>query len=768
MSIDLTTVSVSLDILTVNVEAGPDSLPLDIQAIEPISIWTTSSASDGKLTEENYKNTSIKTTYADNYQYPHVLIDSEISQKTAIFVNTSNNYEKGIHQDPISVPIDIKGFNTRDTIVKKSIPTSFITDNEVGTDAPDGTKHVFDMVTFNSINNDTKTSHFIKTNLVPIQIKGFNTRSPIIQNLSKVNINISGHTDPTATDLLGAAGAFEMTLTNHTNQVADASNPLFNELFDTPGTHSWTCPAGVSSVSVVCVGAGGSGGWQWSSGGGGGGGLGWKNNIAVTAGQSYSVVVGDHGGEVANAYNATTGIGGNSYFISTSTVCGFGAGGGGLDYAGNTKSTGHGAHGGGYAGDGGGAGGDGAVGGGWTTGGGGAGGYSGDGASRQTNTTASGGGGGAGQYYSSTYGVGAGGGVGVHGEGTSGTTFGNGTGYGGKGGSGGGDGMAGESAERSSSNIWTRSALDNTTVRNTIVGGQYGGGGGGSGTSRGGGPGGTGVVKLVYKTSGSTTLEFPSTNVGEIPTAGTTTTQLSNPIPVFVENSSHTYSRDETINSNFDKITFDVKLSKNYGSGYLINNLDPIFIKNEFDDEFITQKFPSLRFDTKNTDFSIIGDSELPKQQFSKISFDTKLSKIYGSNYNTNNLNEISIKNEFDGEFITQKFPSLRFDTKNTVFDGPTSKTKIPKSGLSILTSFDKSSNSPTFCNSLQFNFRIKMGAIAEWGHFTKDGVGSFSILNRYNDPRLTSASSSSSSSSSEGDSESSGSSGTGPVQTWT
>ena len=262
-------------------------------------------------------------------------------------------------------------------------------------------------------------------------------------------------------------------------------------------------------------------------------------------------------------------------------------------------------------------------------------------------------------------------------------------------------------------------------------------------------------------------MEFPSTNVGEIPTAGTTTTQVSNPIPVFVENPSHTYSRDETINSNFDKITFDAKLSKNYGSGYSINNLDPIFIKNEFDDEFITQKFPSLRFDIKNTDFSITGDSELPKQQFSKISFDTKLSKNYGSSYNTNNLNEISIKNGVDDEFITQKFPPLRFNIKNTDFDGPTSKTKMPTTQTNILTGFDKSSNSPTFCNSLQLNFRIKMGPIAEWGHFTKDGVGSFSILNRDNDPRLTSASSSSSSSSSDGDSESSGSGGTGPVQTW-
>ena len=767
MSIDLKTVSTSLGITTKKAEAGVDTLPLDIQAIEPISIWTTSSVGVRDLTEEIYKNTFIKTVYADNYQHPHVLTDSEIPQKNATFVNTSNNYEKVTYQDPISVPIHIKGNGTRDIIVKKSIPTLFITDNEVGTDAPAGTKHVFDSILFNSINNATKTSHFIKTNLVPIHIKGYGTRSPIIQNLSKVNINTSGHTDPTAIDLLGAAGAFEMTIANHENQVADGSNSILNELFDTPGTHSWTCPAGVSSVSVVCVGAGGNGGWQWSSGGGGGGGLGWKNNISVTAGQSYTVVVGDHGGEVANAYNATTGMGGNSYFISTSTVCGFGAGGGGLDYAGNTKSTGHGAHGGGYAGDGGGAGGNGAVGGSWTHGGGGAGGYSGDGASRNTNTSASGGGGGAGQYYSSTYGVGAGGGVGVHGEGTSGTTFANGTGYGGKGGSGGGDGMAGESAERSSSNIWTRSARDTTTVRNTIVGGQYGGGGGGSGTTRGGGPGGTGAVKLVYKTSGSATLEFPSTNVSEIPTAGTTTTQVSNPIPVFVENSSYTYSRSETINSNFDKITFDTKLSKNYGSSYSINNLDPIFIKNGVDDEFITQKFPPLRFNIKNTDFPVIGNSELPKQQFSKISFDTKLSKIYGSNYNTNNLNEILIKNGVDDEFITQKFPPLRFNIKNTDFDGPTDKTKILAAQTNILAGFDKSSNSPTFCNSIQLNFRIKMGPIAEWGHFTKDGVRSYSILNPDNDPRLTSVSSSSSSSSSDGDSESSGSGGSGPVQSW-
>ena len=737
MSIDLKTVSTSLGITTKKAEASVDTLPLDIQAIEPISIWTTSSVGVRDLTEEIYKNTFIKTVYADNYQHPHVLTDSEISQKTAIFVNTSNNYEKGIHQDPISVPIHIKGNGTRDIIVKKSIPTSFITDNEVGTDAPAGTKHVFDSIFFNSINNATKTSHFIKTNLVPIHIKGYGSRSPIIQNLSKVNINTSGHTDTTAIDLLGTAGAFEITIANHENTVGeDGAGEAF---FDTSGAHTWTAPAGITSVSVVAIGGGGGGG-QSTGGepGGGGGGLGWKNNISVTAGQTYNLNVG-----AAGVSSNTTGTdGGDSYFIDATTVKG-GGGGGSTGSSGGTGGT--------YVGDGGGNGGNGAPQDGDGGGGGGAGGYSGAGGAggpQETNGYDGSGGGGGGGSSSESSPYNGGGGVNPYGEGTSGvggtvnTTS---TNEFGKGGSGGEDGTN-----------------DGVYLGH---GGKYGGGGGGSdsGYSADRSKGAVGCVRILWGTNRS----FPSTSVSSGFAAGSSTTQVSNPIPVFVENPSHTYSRAETINSNFDKITFDTKLYKNYGSSYSINNLDPILTNNGVDDEFITQKFPPLQFNIKNNNFPVIGNSELPKQQFSKISFDTKLSKIYGSNYNTNNLNEISIKNGVDDEFITQKFPPLRFDIKNTVFDGPTSKTKIPTTQTTILTGFDKSSNSPTFCNSLQFNFRIKMGPIAEWGHFTKDGVGSFSILNRYNDPRLTSASSSSSSSSSEGDSESSGSGGTGPVQSW-
>ena len=123
---------------------------------------------------------------------------------------------------------------------------------------------------------------------------------------------------------------------------------LGQELFTEPGTYSslWTCPTGVNSISVVAVGAGGMGtADQGPGGGGGGGGLGWKNNISVTPGQSYSFVVG----EIATQQSG--GNSGTSYFIDTNTVAGLGGNGNG--------NTGVGGAGGGYVGDGGGNGGSG-------------------------------------------------------------------------------------------------------------------------------------------------------------------------------------------------------------------------------------------------------------------------------------------------------------------------------------------------------------------------------------------------------------------------
>ena len=311
--------------------------------------------------------------------------------------------------------------------------------------------------------------------------------------------SILGYTSLVAAVSSGSAIPTPGVVTNFTATGATATIPVQGQVaYTTAGTYSWTAPSGVSSVSVVAVGGGGGGGFTWSSGGGGGGGLGWKNSIAVTPGQTYTVVVGAAGPSTANATNAAA-AGGTSFFISTGTVAGYGGGQGGP----NATAFG-GGYGGGYFGDSGGRGGNGAFNGSWNYGGAGAGGYSGNGAdsgssSSGTAAPVGSGAGAAGGWYSSTYGVPAGGGVGILGRGADGVA--RGQFYGGGGGSGGGNGVGGEGSGESGNQI--------------IYGGAFGGGGGGSGTSYGGGRGGSGAVRIIWGTGRS----FPVTLTADVASA---------------------------------------------------------------------------------------------------------------------------------------------------------------------------------------------------------------------------------------------------------
>lgn len=241
------------------------------------------------------------------------------------------------------------------------------------------------------------------------------------------------------------------------------------------GGYTWTCPEGVTSVCVVAIGGGqASRGSSWSDQAGTGGGLGWKNNIPVVAGSEYIVQVGRGGNQIASG----NWDGGESYFISNTTVCGKG---------GSTS-------GGVYVGDGGGNGG-----GQGQYGGGGAGGYTGNGGGQ--DGSGAGGGAAGGGSYSSTYGGASGGGTGPFGQGTSGTTA---SYTGGMGGSGGEDGLIGE-------NPW-----ESRGVGSPRTGGLYGGGGAGTGTSADGGPGmnpgGRGCVRIIWGAGRS----FPSTKTGDM------------------------------------------------------------------------------------------------------------------------------------------------------------------------------------------------------------------------------------------------------------
>lgn len=252
--------------------------------------------------------------------------------------------------------------------------------------------------------------------------------------------------------------------------------PQGQQVYTTPGTYSWVAPAGVTSVSVVCVGGG-----SYKAAGG----LGWKNAITVIPGNSYSLRVGNCSQAVNNSAQS-------SYFINEATVSG-----GGPLWGNPTGGT--------FTGDGGGNGGSIS---GASYSGGGAGGYTGNGGApsglSNGNGLAGAGGGGGGGATRNDFGVtfygGGGGGVGILGQGSNGSggIVSGSTAAGGGGGSSGGTGGTAGSASFPGN------------------GGLYGGGGGSSyngvtdetiyqfGVA--------GAVRIIWGAGRA----FPSTNTGNV------------------------------------------------------------------------------------------------------------------------------------------------------------------------------------------------------------------------------------------------------------
>jgi hypothetical protein len=267
----------------------------------------------------------------------------------------------------------------------------------------------------------------------------------------------------------------------------------------TEGSFTFIVPIGITSVSVVCVGGGGAGGY-YSQGAGAGGGLRYKNNIAVTPGQSIAVT--------ASNLSYYGGAGGISSFGTNGTDAFYFFAGGGASNSGGTQPGGTGSTIGGAA-DGGGNGGSSNY-----FAGGGAGGYSGNGGSTTSagnGQAGSGGGGGSGYGVTSNYPPpsgavawsGSGGGVGVLGAGASGNA---------------GTGSSENAVEASKQG---QGGSGGTTNNNTFGSnaGYYGGGGGGSyGATASFTQGSPGAVRIIYPASGGAVSPrvFPSTNTGDV------------------------------------------------------------------------------------------------------------------------------------------------------------------------------------------------------------------------------------------------------------
>ena len=229
-----------------------------------------------------------------------------------------------------------------------------------------------------------------------------------------------------------------------------AAAPPGEQIYGT-GSYNWTAPAGVTEIHVVAVGSGGSNAYIRPSGG-----LGWKNNIQVSPGTSYTVVVGS-----TSNHNG-------SYFLLGGSKVVWGKS--------NNSSSFQNIPGGSYVGDGGGQGGTGGNSNGGGQGGGGAGGYSGNGG---TGGATSGGGSG-----------GGGGGVGIYGKGSNGAGGGNGS----NGSGGGGGGGAGQDSGGSSNPGGGGSGGNSGYSSN---GGNYGGGTGWFGNP------GAGALRIIWGTGRS-------------------------------------------------------------------------------------------------------------------------------------------------------------------------------------------------------------------------------------------------------------------------
>lgn len=273
------------------------------------------------------------------------------------------------------------------------------------------------------------------------------------------------------------------------------SNPGQVE-YTTAGTYSWTVPAGVYSISVVCIGsgaAGGSGQPALYGLSGAGAQLSYRNDLVTVPGTTITIVVG----ATVSTSSLSSAIDGNPSYLKYQDVKAVNALGGGTYsvYSETGSQTS-------YAG--GGAGGASSFGGQTITdGAGGAAGYSGNGGNGGNGTTpiqptGGAGGGGGSSFVNSTYNLSGagGGGVGIFGEGTSGVSGGN--GVGGTGGSGG-----------------TAGGIGGTTSTGG-AGGNYGGGGGagagGRGAIIGGGQGGRGAVRIIWP---GNLRYFPSTRTSD-------------------------------------------------------------------------------------------------------------------------------------------------------------------------------------------------------------------------------------------------------------
>jgi len=185
------------------------------------------------------------------------------------------------------------------------------------------------------------------------------TTAATYNNRVKVTATSANYTDSnyssTDTIVISVTGMPELTSSNYTTYFPNATGLESGEngvRYETPGTYSWTVPVGFSSDQFriwIVGGGGGTGNCSGHNYGGGGSG-GVVLDLYLTAGNTYSIVVGDKGSDNSGGNAPTSSFG--SFGSATgggNATCGSAGGGGGYSCNVSSPNTCSGGNGGGGA-----------------------------------------------------------------------------------------------------------------------------------------------------------------------------------------------------------------------------------------------------------------------------------------------------------------------------------------------------------------------------------------------------------------------------------
>jgi hypothetical protein len=290
-SLDLV-VSKTVKVLTVvGTTSSNTKTTLGTSGYSETQITTSTLASSG-----NYRSLTTPTQYLADTQTVLLLQELRVITNNNVGLyrtnSTSSLYLSGTQQ--ITGP--------RETVINTTSNVGVAQKNTVPSLAailvPTQTKFVYGNQLLSRTDVSFQTPN-VKVNNQTLQFSGKQTISGIIPDViltSRLdNFNI--------TSLNG--NVFYNNQNYNYGSISSTVTAYSNQLYDTPGTYTFTVPAGVTQLTMLAVGGGGGGSQNTTSPSGGGGGtLVFYNNVAVTPGETFTVVVGAGGTSGASFGNS--------------------------------------------------------------------------------------------------------------------------------------------------------------------------------------------------------------------------------------------------------------------------------------------------------------------------------------------------------------------------------------------------------------------------------------------------------------------------------